>query len=166
MTQEHENLQNFHNSGKISRFLRKNSTTLVDFFSKKHYFLTYFVQILDRDEGIPWWFWTTEGFQKNTHFWIIPYYIAVKFDHIGIIFARYTSVFLKKGSFFEKLETIRWVSLKPTKVSKNFFFFFREILRFLRKFGGFRAKMRSKMTKMRVSKFNCLGMVSMLKSGF
>ena len=123
MTQEHENLQNFHNSGKISRFLRKNSTTLVDFFSKKHYFLTYFVQILDRDEGIPWWFWTTEGFQKNTHFWIIPYYIAVKFDHIGIIFARYTSVFLKKGSFFEKLETIRWVSLKPTKVSKIFFFF-------------------------------------------
>ena len=149
MTHEHENLHKFHNSGKISRFLRKNSTTLVDFFSKKHNFLTYFVHILDRDEGIPWWFWTTQGFQKNTLFWKIPYYIAVKFDHIGRIFHLYTSVFLKKGRFFETLETIWWVSLKPSKVS--YFFMFWEILRFLRKFGGFIAKMSLKMTKMRVS---------------
>ena len=119
-------------------------------FSKKHYFLTYFVQFLERNAGIPVWFWATLGFQKNTLFWKIPYYIAVKFDHIGRIFARYSVVFLKKGSFLEKRETIWWVSLKPPKVS--FFFFFREILRFLRNFGGFIAKMRSKMTKMRVSK--------------
>ena len=103
------------------RFFRKNSTTLVDFFSKKHYFLTYFVQFSDRNAILPGWFWTTQGFQKNTLFWKIPYYIAVKFDHIGRIFARYTSVFLKKGRFFETLETIWWVSLKPSKVSQNFF---------------------------------------------
>ena len=35
-------------------------------------------------------------------------------------------------------------------------FFFREILRFLRNFGGFIAKMRSKMTKMRVLRGNRL----------
>ena len=35
----------------------------------------------------------------------------------------------------------------------RFHFFLREILRFLRNFGGFMAKMRSKMTKMRVSNF-------------
>ena len=140
---------------KLTKFpqFRKNITVFTKkldhpgrFFFKKTLFLTYFVQILDRDEGIPWWFWTTQGFQKNTHFWKIPYYIAVKFDHIGRIFARYSVVFLKKGSFLEKLETIWWVSLKPTKVS----FFFRDILKFLRNFGGFMAKMRSKMTKMRV----------------
>ena len=148
MTQEHENLQNFHNSGKISRFLRKNLTTLVEFFSKKHYFLTYFVQILDRDEGIPWWFWTTQGFQKNTHFWKIHWYIAVKFDHIGRIFSWYTSVFLKKGCFLNP-----WNHLMDFIETIQGFkkFFCREILRFLRNFGGFIAKMRSKMTKMRVS---------------
>ena len=154
MTQEHKKMQKFDFSAKISRILQKNSTNLVDFFSKKHYFFTYFVQFFDRDEGIPWWFWTTQGFQKNTHFWKTPNYIAVKFDHIGRIFARYSVVFLKKGSFLEKLETIWWVSLKPTKVS----FFLREILRFLRNFGGFMAKMRSKMTKMKVS---CLSNVQL-----
>ena len=53
---------------------------------------------------------------------------------------------MKKCSFLEKLETIWWVSLKPSRVS----IFFREILRILRNFGGFIAKMRSKITKMRV----------------
>ena len=85
---------------KKTRFFRKKSTTLDDFFSKKHNFLTYFVQFLDRNAAIPWWLWTTQGFQKNILFWKIPYYIAVKFDHIGRIFARYSTVFLKKGSFF------------------------------------------------------------------
>ena len=42
--------------GKNITDFAENSTTLVDFFSKKHYFLTYFVQFFDRDEGIPWCF--------------------------------------------------------------------------------------------------------------
>ena len=54
MTQEHEKMQKFDFSAKISRILQKNSTNLVDFFSKKHYFLTDFAQLLDPDEHIPW----------------------------------------------------------------------------------------------------------------
>ena len=61
--------------------------------------------------------------------------------------------FWKKVLFLKPLKPFDGFHWNHLRFQKIFFFFFREILRFLRNFGGFIAKMRAKMTKMRVSRF-------------
>ena len=65
------------------------------------------------------WF---QGFQKNYLFSKIHWYIEQKFDQCGRILQRYSSVFFKKGCFFETLELFKITKLYPRydqKIEQN-----------------------------------------------
>ena len=61
------------------------------------------------------WF---QGFQKNDLFSKIHQYIEKKFDQCGRILSRYTSVFFKKGCFFETLVLFKITQVRPRYAPK------------------------------------------------